>query len=398
MFQVHSPICRKLFQKYVRFNLFFLFSLHERIRFLCFVQDIEDETNSYFQRIYNQSPSTPTLTVDEVLELLKKFQHSTNRREREIFDCMLRNLFEEYRFFPQYPDRELHITAQLFGGIMEHGLVTYMALGVALRYVLEAVRKPHGTKMYYFGITALDRFRHRLKEYPQYCQHLASIPHFREFPPHLIEYIDNGSRGVEPPNRPHGPVLPQVTTAAKTTTPTTPTTTVAGKTSSTAAPMSGRPSIANATNIDTLLVASEKDVLIVDPPENVQDKVSFIFNNLSQLNLTQKCEELRDIMGEEHWSWVAQYLVMKRASIEPNFHTLYSNFLDTLKLTELSRLVISETFRNIKVLLRSDKGIANFSDRTLLKNLGHWLGLLMLSKNRPILQVIANNFLVNQMW
>jgi CCR4-NOT transcription complex subunit 1 len=356
--------------------------------FISVKKDIEDETNSYFQRIYNQSPSTPTLTVDEVLELLKKFQHSTNRREREIFDCMLRNLFEEYRFFPQYPDRELHITAQLFGGIMEHGLVTYMALGVALRYVLEAVRKPHGTKMYYFGITALDRFRHRLKEYPQYCQHLASIPHFREFPPHLIEYIDNGSRGVEPPNRPHGPVLPQVTTAAKTTTPTTPTTTVAGKTTSTAAPMSGRPSIANATNIDTLLVASEKDVLIVDPPESVQDKVSFIFNNLSQLNLTQKCEELRDIVGEEHWSWVAQYLVMKRASIEPNFHTLYSNFLDTLKLSELSRLVISETFRNIKVLLRSDKGIANFSDRTLLKNLGHWLGLLMLSKNRPILQVI----------
>ena len=141
---------------------------------------------------------------------------------------MLRNLFEEYRFFPQYPDRELHITAQLFGGIMEHGLVTYMALGVALRYVLEAVRKPHGTKMYYFGITALDRFRHRLKEYPQYCQHLASIPHFREFPPHLIEYIDNGSRGVEPPNRPHGPVLPQVTSAAKTATPTTPTTTQEG--------------------------------------------------------------------------------------------------------------------------------------------------------------------------
>lgn len=303
---------------------------------------------------------------------------------------MLRNLFEEYRFFPQYPDRELHITAQLFGGIMEHGLVTYVALGVALRYVLEAVRKPHATKMYYFGITALDRFRHRLKEYPQYCQHLASIPHCREFPPHLIEYIDFGSRGQEPPNRPHGPVLPQVTTVAKTVTPTTaPTTTVAGKTSTTVAPISGRPSIANATNIDTLLVASEKDDLMVIPPESVQDKVSFIFNNLSQINLTQKCDELREIVGAEHWSWVGQYLVMKRASIEPNFHTLYSNFLDTLKNSELSRLVIAETFRNIKVLLRSDKGIANFSDRSLLKNLGHWLGLLMLAKNKPILQVIT---------
>ena len=112
--------------------------------------------------------------------------------------------------------------------------------------------------------------------------------------------------------------------------------------------MSGRPSIANATSIDTLLVASEKggDKMVL-PPEAIQDKVSFIFNNLSQINLSQKCDELREMMSEEHWPWVAQYLVMKRASIEPNFHTLYSNFLDTLKMSELNRQVVFETFRNI---------------------------------------------------
>lgn len=63
----------------------------------------------------------------------------------------------------------------------------YMALGVALRFVMEALQKPHGSKMYYFGIVALDRFRSRLKEYPRYCQHLMAIQHFNEFPPHLIE-------------------------------------------------------------------------------------------------------------------------------------------------------------------------------------------------------------------
>lgn len=45
--------------------------------------------------------------------------------------------------------------------------------------------------------------------------------------------------------------------------------------------------------------------------------------------------------------------------------------------------------------MRSDKGIANFSDRSLLKNLGHWLGMLTLGRNKPILQVyyyiIPNN-------
>lgn len=39
----------------------------------------------------------------------------------------------------------------------------------------------------------------------------------------------------------------------------------------------------------------------------------------------------------------------------------------------------------MQVLLRSDKSIANLSDRTLLKNLGHWLGMMTLAKNKPVL-------------
>jgi hypothetical protein len=62
-----------------------------------------------------------------------------------------------------------------------------MDLGIALRYVLEALKKQHGSKMYSFGIAALDRFKTRLKDYPQYCQFLASIPHFGQFPRHLRE-------------------------------------------------------------------------------------------------------------------------------------------------------------------------------------------------------------------
>lgn len=171
-------------------------------------KEIEDEANGYFQRIYNHPPH-PTLSIDEVLDMLKKFQDSSIKREREVFSCMLRNLFEEYRFFPQYPDKELHITAQLFGGIIERGLVdSYITLGLALRFVLDALRKPDGHKMYYFGIAALDRFKSRLKEYSTYCEHVRAIHHFSDFPPHLIEYVEFGLQAQEPPGRPQGPVLP----------------------------------------------------------------------------------------------------------------------------------------------------------------------------------------------
>uniref|UniRef100_A0A669DFJ0 CCR4-NOT transcription complex, subunit 1 n=1 Tax=Oreochromis niloticus TaxID=8128 RepID=A0A669DFJ0_ORENI len=340
-----------------------------------FSKEIDDEANSYFQRIYNHPPH-PTMSVDEVLEMLQRFKDSTIKREREVFNCMLRNLFEEYRFFPQYPDKELHITACLFGGIIEKGLVTYMALGLALRYVLEALRKPYGSKMYYFGIAALDRFKNRLKDYPQYCQHLASIGHFLQFPHHLQEYIEYGQQSRDPPVKMQGSIttpgsLALVQAQAQSQQPaglkapqpgqpstlvtTTTTTTTASKTSTIARPTPSNfkkdvpPSI-NTTNIDTLLVATDQTERIVEPPENVQEKIAFIFNNLSQSNMTQKVEELKETVKEEFMPWVSQYLVMKRVSIEPNFHSLYSNFLDTLKNPEFVKMVLNETYRNIKDL------------------------------------------------
>ncbi len=103
-------------------------------------REVEDEANSYFQRIYNHPPH-PTMTITEVLDLLRTFQESSNRRERDVFNCMIKNLFEEYKYFPQYPEKELYITAQLFGGIIERGLVNMIPLGLALRFVL--VRKSY---------------------------------------------------------------------------------------------------------------------------------------------------------------------------------------------------------------------------------------------------------------
>ena len=54
-------------------------------------------------------------------------------------------------------------------------------------------------------------------------------------------------------------------------------------------------------------------------------------------------------MQPEFNPWLAQYLVMKRVSIEPNFHSLYSEFLQALSVAELSQMVLDETYRNIKV-------------------------------------------------
>ena len=54
-------------------------------------------------------------------------------------------------------------------------------------------------------------------------------------------------------------------------------------------------------------------------------------------------------MSDEYLDWLSQYMVMKRASIEMNFHPLYSNFVDQIKKGQLNDLLVKETLRNIEV-------------------------------------------------
>ena len=102
-------------------------------------------------------------------------------------------------------------------------------------------------------------------------------------------------RSQEPLNRPEGPVLPPHLQALVSGSSVSSGTSVVPA-SSAPAPrpaslasstplVSGRPSIANTTNIETLVGALPE---VPVPAEQVQDKVGFIFNNLSQLNLQQK--------------------------------------------------------------------------------------------------------------
>lgn len=105
-------------------------------------------------------------------------------------------------------------------------------------------------------------------------------------------------------------------------------------------------------NIRTLINdPSYNLVRVKQPPEQITDKVAFTFNNLSLSNLPQKAQELKEILSNDDqlWKWVAQYLVIKRVSLEHNFHPLYAGLLNTLNVVTLFDAVLSETHRNIKV-------------------------------------------------
>ncbi len=123
------------------------------------------------------------------------------------------------------------------------------------------------------------------------------------------------------------------------------------------------------------------------PDEAVKEKIVFVFNNVSKQNMEAKANELCGLLGssKDHLLFVAQHLVVNRASTEPNFHQLYMDFLDSLKISKLHDLVLKSTYAAIKALLQSPRITASSSERTLLKNLGSWLGNLTLARNKALI-------------
>ncbi|CAI5975139.1 unnamed protein product [Closterium sp. NIES-65] len=682
-----------------------------------FASDIEEEANAYFQKIY-----VGQLSIEEVVDMLKRFNGSSVQREQDVFACMIQSLFDEYRFFPRYPDKELRITAVLFGllflverpwkacsveyrfflrypdkelritavlfgllflverpwkacsveyrfflrypdkelritavlfgslvkhqlvssitlgialrcelgalkkpsgskmfsfgvqfrqhltyppfrtlpfsphpvpppphflplpgSLVKHQLVSSITLGIALRCVLDALKKPSDSKMFSFGVTALEQFHQRLPEWPPYCTHILHIPHLQDVHPRLYALVQaaaaapaskgvageglsgaggaaaaaggggggaaaggagggaagagnvggNGEGGVVAgagagaggPSAVSGAaaagaaagaaggvstggaggggggvdgggaigagdkgkgasgggdtggVGPQ-DKAGKSADGVAGKGAVEGKdgaggvtqgqaqgqapgqgqvkaeqkkeeaeekqgeqqdgavggkaeagsagqaavqspakdsilfkpSGAALAPIGGsggsqklealRPrggsgagvatrapaaGFGHALNIETLMAAAEKRESPIEmPSSDAQDKVAFIINNIAAANLDQKAKEILEVLKEPFFPWFAQYLVMKRASIEPNFHELYLKFVDKMAAKSLQKEVVKATYENCKVLLRSELIRSSSEERSLLKNIGSWLGRLTIGRNQPL--------------
>lgn len=315
-----------------------------------FPGEVEEEVNDFFDRIFAREISVP-----DVIEVLRKLKSSSDSREQQVFSCFLHNIFDEYRFFAKYPDSELNLTAVLFGQMINCQLISNVPLTLALKCVLDSLKKPAHQKLYRFGVQALLQFSPRLPEWPQYCSLLMQVQQLQQTNPDLYAFANACLMGN------------QTNFSAPVTRPDMP------------AEVLGQSDSKNA-----LIEASEKTKLSA-PPESVRDRILFILNNLSLSNLEAKANDLVRVLDEAYFGWLAQYIVVKRVSMENNYHSLYLSFLDTLQVHSLEQHVVDQTYDNIYILLKSQKITSSSSERQLLKNLGSWLGGLTVARDRPIL-------------
>ena len=314
-----------------------------------FGQDVEREANNNFAKIYHNE-----LDVKDLVDTLQRYKNSNEgEREHNIYSCMVHNLFDEFRFFSRYPPKELKITAELFGGIVAHNVLENHRLATALKYVLQNLARPQHENLKKFAIDALEKFKRRLPEWPQYCTLLKRVQGIEKMLPGIGKYLNSQMETVTP-----APVQPEAAAERPHSVPS-----------------------ASGTDISTL----EGQSMAMRPDSAIQEKIGHIIHQLDQQNLPQQVMEMRKFLQPEHYAYFAEFLVVKKASLEPSCHKLYMTLLEKLGNKDTDTAVVQATYTSIKALLASDKIRASSSERSLLKNLGSWLGLQTIGRNKPLM-------------
>ena len=299
----------------------------------------------------------------KMISTLRSLKDSENSDDQELFACMIHGLFDEYNCFGEYPLEALATTAVLFGGIINYGILhSRITLSVALYMVVDAVTE-YGPddSMYKFGLQALLHFMGRLEEWPQLCERLRRVPGLAK-----TEVMEKAEEVL----RNHA--------------------------NNEARDLDNQIALTNG-NIDEMSEPAYQPFSSVhtdppsrvehykDPDEDTSDKIRFVLNNISPRNIDDKFKDLQMTLREEHFSWFAHYLVEDLAKVQRNLQTLYVEMLSRFDMKLLWTEVLRETYVSVARVINAESTLTTPQDRTSLKDLATWLGLLTLARDKPVM-------------
>ncbi|KAA3679917.1 CCR4-NOT transcription complex subunit 1 [Paragonimus westermani] len=298
-------------------------------------KEAEAEAYGFFQKLL-KNISTP----DEMFKTVCEYATQGTLAQRKLLDGILRMLADEVsQYLPDYPERMLPLIADLYGSILATStqLLSIRALSMLWRALLTRLHsltpEAADTPLFRALILILLKAKNTFTQFYNLPTCLISCPVFKVFPHDLQEQITGLTLY---PTQPEPPFKPP------------------------------------------------------DPPEEaITDRIYFLFNNVSQSNAKEKSAELADLLAEDRIiPWFAFYLVGKRVPVEHTFHELFAGVLDQIqeRIPDVRPKVMQELIRNVKLLLRSmRKDRDDMQARTALKNLGNFLGLITLARNKPLL-------------
>jgi hypothetical protein len=379
------------------------------------------------------------LAVDEFIESVEKLLSGTSD-DKQLFERMIQFISDEIRYVGKYPSNETRITAEIVGSMLSKGFFVRVGprampetpgqpaiapFALIMRGTVEALRRPTTSKLFRFGVIIVERVLSKIIKWPQLCAAILQIPNVKATYPLYAEYIETVYKLI-PEEKRMLPLLDEAEFAriiaekgqilAKIPAYYPPP--VAEKDeaemhssridafkrgeilppapSGTAPAPPGlaieKPAEVVTVNVDQLLNDPSLLEGMEIPPEIFQEKTSTLFNILCSQNLDEKTKETKPVLEENKgWQpWFAYYLVKTRVAKETNQHGVYLQFLDGVGQAKLMDLVTASTFACLKVLLGAlntlprEAVLNSAPHRSVLKNLGSWLGQITVARNKAI--------------
>ncbi|KHO01697.1 CCR4-Not complex component, Not1 [Metarhizium album ARSEF 1941] len=311
--------------------------------------------------------------VRTIVDILREYKHSKDPLDQDTFACMIHGLFDEYNHYQDYPLEALATTAVLFGGIISHKLISDLSLKIGLGMILEAVRDHSLDKpMFKFGLQALIQLYVRFQEWPGFCRQLLQIPG--------LQGTEAFKRAEDAVHDHEGDLVRSSNGAGTPLALAFNSDTFANGASDEQPGADAQAPAFTAIDVDSTIPGIEFE----EPGEEEQGKIQFVLNNITEGTIQSMRNELREMLERKHQQWFASHLVEERAKMQPNYHHVYLDLVTVLQDKALWDEVLRETYISVSRMLNSETTMQNSTERTHLKNLGGWLGLLTLARDRPI--------------
>ncbi len=329
-------------------------------------EEVQQATNTLFNQMFSKE-----ITVEELVNKLIEYKQKIKNKKIEIVYCMIHSTLDEYRFFHQYPEEKLKLMAELFGQMLKNNFLTGVVETIALKYIIEGIKKGTGL-LYTFGIVALNQIIDKVNVWPTFIKGLLELDVLKENNKEIYEKLEKKANELIGSNEKNM------------------NSNVNGNTSFVDLKKNLKP---QTTSLKLQYEISDNNILgngniienMPSPSQEIIDKIKSILNSITKNNLVEKAKEIKNLINSENIErWFSNFFVNKLSG-ENNNHQIYNELITSIDSIDLNKYMTKDTIFYIRQLLNSENLDKSIKEQNALKNLGSWLGIITLSKNRPIL-------------
>ena len=356
---------------------------------------------------------------DDVVSLLIIYKKSNNKRDIELFSCLIQQLIYEYKYLGKYPKNNLKLFAELFGKIINAKLFYGVLETLALNYILESI-KSDSDKLNYFGIISLNEIIKNISCWPKFVKKLLNIEKLKQQQKNLYMTILSEEEKIQKRfifeksenNEKQNGLVPSTKSEHKSSDIDLERKTLITNTSYTMNALSDikEKEIQNniQENVDKLkykLSGSPKsfilnenqnimnnNIIINNSIENIAlvEKITInsksILENNNQTNIIEMASGINKLINNDELSIkIFSYIIVTTKIIQSKNLPFFNELFNIINNQLLNKYILKYTIKYIQILLKIKSLYIEERAFNLLKNLGTWLGYITIYKNKPIL-------------